>query len=264
MDNFNNPNDPYDVGNQLNPYESNPQNDPYSSVPQNTSADYMPQDNSYISAPQNNPADYMPQDNVSSLDSVYNPNNQSDLNQSSTFNGYDSSYTNSDQNNSYMNQNPYTSLVPPVNNAYIPAPQINPQGMNNGYPYTARPQPPMTYRDPEKDRKNANTLCIISLICYFVPGLINFIYTFVTLSSVADYESYEYTGGGGSYLLSGLNFLAFIAAWVLMIVARVNYPNSKFAKVLMWVYIGLFILGIIATVVIIVTCAATLSAMCPD
>jgi hypothetical protein len=40
-----------------------------------------------------------------------------------------------------------------------------------------------------------------------------------------------------------------------MIIARVKYKESKFAKVLMWVYIGILAAGILAVVLIIAMCA---------
>ena len=165
MDNFNNPNDPYGADNQYNPYESNSQNDAYNPVPQE---EPIPQDNQIYS----------------SLDSTYNPQDQFDSNQgSSTFNGYaqaDSTST-------------YSYTAPPVNNAYIPNPQMNPQYMNNSYvPFNQQaPMPPMNYSDPDTDKKNANILCIISLICYFLPWVLSFIYTLVTMNTI-DLDSYDY------------------------------------------------------------------------
>ena len=46
-----------------------------------------------------------------------------------------------------------------------------------------------------------------------------------------------------------------------MIVARVKYPKSTFAKILMWVYIVLFILAIVAAVLIVAACFYTCSTM---
>jgi hypothetical protein len=48
---------------------------------------------------------------------------------------------------------------------------------------------------------------------------------------------------------------SYIASWVLMIMARVKYKESKFAKVLMWIYIGILAAGIIAVIILVATCA---------
>ena len=40
-----------------------------------------------------------------------------------------------------------------------------------------------------------------------------------------------------------------------MIIARVKYKESKFAKVLMWVYIGILAASVIAIILVIAMCA---------
>ena len=39
-----------------------------------------------------------------------------------------------------------------------------------------------------------------------------------------------------------------------MIIVRVKYKNNTFGKVIMWIYIILLALGIIAVIILIVTC----------
>ena len=94
-----------------------------------------------------------------------------------------------------------------------------------------------------QDEKNANLLCIISLILYFGSGIV-----FGLLFSL-------FPNGSKLESLSGLSPLAGI---VLMIVARIKYPKNKFAKVLMWIYISLTILGLIAMAIFLVACAYAL------
>lgn len=223
MDNFNNPNDPYNVGNQSDPYSAPVQSDPYGQPQQSGSSYTTPQNSLY------NPAD-------DPFGTVTPP----------------------PVNNSYG--------TAPQGNIYTPAPQITPQTGYNNYPQFSQPQQ-TPFMDSAQDKKNANILCIISLVCYCLPVVLNSIY-YIALTSSIDYNdpySYDYNGTGNmSMIISALNFMLFIAAWVLMIVARVKYKNSTFAKVLMWVYIGLFILGVVLTVVVIVTCAATLNSMLSD
>jgi hypothetical protein len=55
-------------------------------------------------------------------------------------------------------------------------------------------------------------------------------------------------------LCSIVTGVSYLASWVLMIIARAKYRRSVFAKVVMWIYIVLLILGVIATVVLIMTC----------
>ena len=91
-----------------------------------------------------------------------------------------------------------------------------------------------------EDDKKANLLCTISLILGFGSGMI-----YAILSSI--FKELE-------PFFSSIYSLCPLASLVFMIIARVKYPNNKFAKVLMWIYIILTILGIIAFIVFAVAC----------
>lgn len=54
-----------------------------------------------------------------------------------------------------------------------------------------------------------------------------------------------------------------LAALVLMIIARVNYPKNKFAKILMWVYITAIAVEVLITIALIVTCIYFLNQCIP-
>ena len=105
---------------------------------------------------------------------------------------------------------------------------------------------------PEEDKK-ANILCTISLICYFggavIMALLSVIFGNADSDSIRSLVSSLGSFGGGIFHLAGL---------VLMIIARVKYPQNKFGKIIMWLYIALYIsgfilmiLGIILMIVII-------------
>jgi len=97
----------------------------------------------------------------------------------------------------------------------------------------------ITYSDSKiEDEKQANILCVISLILTFGSSLLD---------------------KGIDYLIpnnysSVITSLGPLSGLVLMIIARVKYPKSVFAKVLMWVYIVLILLAIIAFIVLVVSC----------
>ena len=230
MDNFNNPNDPYSVGNQ-NPYTDPVQNDPYSNLSPTPMTDPS---NPIVqqSTVQNN--DYMPNTPPVNM-----------YNQAPQFN------------------DPYGA--PQQNNAYG-VPQVTPT--TGAAPYYQQYNPQKAFQD-EEEKKKANTLCFISLGLYLLPYVLNFIYYWISVGSIdySNIDNLDYGGrSSGAYLISGLNFISYIAAWVTMIVARVKYKNSTFAKVLMWVYIGMLILGIIAVIIIVVACAAMFNSVlsnCP-
>ncbi len=100
-------------------------------------------------------------------------------------------------------------------------------------------------------QKQVTTLCIISLVCHYVP-LLGIASLISTLSSVMG----EAASNSISGLLSTLEFGAWIASWVLMIVARTKDKTRTFPKVLMWVYIIELILTILAIIALFVFFAA--------
>ena len=90
--------------------------------------------------------------------------------------------------------------------------------------------------------KQANTLSIISLVLYIAGPIIAGI-----IAAMIGILSED-----ASYAFSGLAGLCRIAAYVLVIVARVQCPTNKFSKVLMWIYIIVVILGFVLIVVLII------------
>ena len=95
----------------------------------------------------------------------------------------------------------------------------------------------------KQENKIANLLCILSLIFGFGSGIIEIFFL-----DLIKNESIVNTINNiiGIFPLIGL---------VLMIVARVKYPKSIFAKVLMWIYIIVISLCVTAFIVIAMACA---------
>ena len=92
----------------------------------------------------------------------------------------------------------------------------------------------------EEDKKNANILCIISLICTYGSGL------FPLLTTLNNSESES--------MFSSVFSMGPLIGLVLMIIARIKYPKSTFAKILMWVYIVNIIILIIGMIVLMIAC----------
>ncbi len=98
----------------------------------------------------------------------------------------------------------------------------------------------------EEDNKNANLLCIISLILMYGASFgIRYTSSLVT------------NNVGIRSILNLISSLCPLASIALMIVARVKYPSSKFAKVLMWLYIGTVIVGFTAYILLVIVLIAT-------
>lgn len=104
----------------------------------------------------------------------------------------------------------------------------------------------------------ANKLCIISLICYFGPGVLGAVMT-PLLAAFEDTLENSPTGNILALPIGAILSLAPIAAIILMIVARVKAPKNTFAKVLMWIYIGLFIFKIFLVILVILFFGALLA-----
>ena len=133
-----------------------------------------------------------------------------------------------------------------------------------------RPRPPMPTNMPPRqgkmprpelspeDKKQADKLCIISMILMFAPMVVIFIKNIILgLLFDAGKEEFYYNIASSYVLGSILTFLMAgcgIAALVLMILVRVKYPQSVFGKVLMWLYIALAILVVVFIAVTIIAC----------
>ena len=85
------------------------------------------------------------------------------------------------------------------------------------------------------DKKAGNKFCIISLILLAVTGVIGSIDSY--LSSYIDIPD------SVTVILASFSVLCVIASIVFMIIARVKYRQNVFAKVLMWVYIAVYGVG---------------------
>ena len=114
-------------------------------------------------------------------------------------------------------------------------------------------------RGPEDDGgRNNNTatiMCIISLVCMYVVPIVTVMVS-GGVSSIA--EGNESVTSFFASVLSLVMSVSGLAAWVLMIIVRVKYPKNVFGKVLMWIYIISLILGVIAIIVLFVTCINSL------
>ena len=85
-------------------------------------------------------------------------------------------------------------------------------------------------------------LTAVLAILYFGSSLIAGIINFVIGDS------------GLSNAITSLAALGPLAGIILMIVTRVKYPDNKFAKVLMWIYIIQIILAIIGFILLVAFC----------
>ena len=106
----------------------------------------------------------------------------------------------------------------------------------------------------------ANVLCTISLCLYFGTPLLSFIVYFFSFGlSFNNDSAVSAIGTLTTSIMSILSSVSTLAAYVLMIIARVKCPKSTYAKVVMWLYIALFVMGLVTMVVLLITCAGILA-----
>lgn len=173
----------------------------------------------------------------------------------------------------YVEQSPYSAQAQyQQQNMYQPQVLV-PQGQQQAMAQ----QPEASQTDKKnaeftpEDRATAKKLCIISLCCYCAPAVAYLISYLISMATdVAYLGSYGTIENAVSHVLeviTGISSIGVIAAYVLMIVARVKFPKSVFAKVLMWVYIGMFIMEVVSAILLIVfvwvACSACAGASCP-
>ena len=101
-----------------------------------------------------------------------------------------------------------------------------------------------------KGLNNDTTLCIASLICAYAIPIISIVLENLSrlIPPLENFFGY----------LSGILWIPSLAALPLAIYAKVKYPQSTFAKVLIIVYLLQFILGILAVVILTITCINSL------
>jgi len=140
------------------------------------------------------------------------------------------------------NQNPYTQI--PGNSPYnqgIYQQQMQPV-VNTAAPKKATPYTP-------EQTKKAKLLCFLSLGMYVGPYILSLIYGYIVdaFSNInTDYSTYHSSYRASYLIFAFFVFALNIAGIVLMIVARAKYPKYTFAKVLMWVYIGITVATVLA------------------
>ena len=106
---------------------------------------------------------------------------------------------------------------------------------------------------PNNNQK-ANRLCCISLACVILPAVLT-----VLLPSV--WDAFIVSKQDGSLVLdilrnifSVVGCLSFITGIATLIYVRVKYPQNRFGKVLMWIYIVITVIMIIALIVLMIMC----------
>ena len=112
-----------------------------------------------------------------------------------------------------------------------------------------------------EERKAGNTLGIISLCLYFGGPLVTFLLSFIVGFTEGVSRTSSTVTSSLTTLIGSISGIAGLAAYVLMIVGRVKYPKNTLCKVVMWIYIGFLILGVLSFILFFVFCYITCATM---
>ena len=108
--------------------------------------------------------------------------------------------------------------------------------------YNQPGNPPLEEPIPDDENPACKRLCNISL-GLLIAGL---------LSSGSNI--FMDLWGNAAYIIESIGGFLFHAGLGVMIIARVKYPKSSYAKILMWVYITLYIITIVMIIIAVVAC----------
>lgn len=111
--------------------------------------------------------------------------------------------------------------------------------------------------ETEEERKEGNKLGIISLCLYFGAPVVSFILSLIVGFIAGVTKTTTYSISPLTTLIGSLSGIAGLAAYVVMIVGRIKYPKNTLCKVVMWIYIVLLILCILAFILLIAFCYIT-------
>ena len=121
-----------------------------------------------------------------------------------------------------------------------------------------------------EEKKKGNFWSWISLACFaggFVVDAVMAVFmgvlNSITYNLTTTSDAYEVANTASEALIAiagRVSMLLAIAALVIMIYVRVKYPKNIFGKVLMWVYIVLFVMYVLFMVAIIIACGIACAA----
>ena len=106
-------------------------------------------------------------------------------------------------------------------------------------------------------RSKATRLCVLSLVFHAgIPIVCLYLHKFIMDRGIT-----SMTEQGFLIAIYTIVAVSCIIAWVFIIIARVRYRESRFAKILMRIYMWIAI-GIVIMTVVILAIASALAAMC--
>ena len=117
----------------------------------------------------------------------------------------------------------------------------------------------MNQIETPEEKKKGNFWSLMSLICFVSRFIVNIVIMVLVSGAELMVEAYQdlnritdMISTSSAIIGGGIEILLSIATLVLIIYVRVKYPKNVFGKVLMWIYIVLFVMYVVIMAAMII------------
>ena len=129
----------------------------------------------------------------------------------------------------------------------------------------------MNQIETPEEKKKGNFWSLISLICFVSRFIVNIVIMFFVSGAELMVEAYQdlnritdMISTSSAIIGGGIEILLSIATLVIIIYVRVKYPKNIFGKVLMWIYIVLFVMYVVIMAAMIIAIGIACGACIDD
>lgn len=130
--------------------------------------------------------------------------------------------------------------------------------MNAQQQMAAVPQANPNKNARPKKKNKGNWIFVLSLLCPLISSLIlESVDSYVTKRELVHLISY-FEGANIRHSVEPIANIISIIGLILLIIGRVRYPDNKFGKVLMWIYIIIIVIAVLFVLVFAAACGVTI------
>lgn len=129
----------------------------------------------------------------------------------------------------------------------------------------------MNQIETPEEKKKGNFWSLMSLICFVSRFIVNIVIMVLVSGAELMVEAYQdlnritdMISTSSTIIGAGIEILLAIATLVIIIYVRVKYPKNIFGKVLMWIYIVLFVMYVVIMAAMIIAIGIACGACIDD
>ena len=129
----------------------------------------------------------------------------------------------------------------------------------------------MNQIETPEEKKKGNFWSLMSLICFVSRFIVNIVIMVLVSGAELMVEAYQdlnritaMISTSSAIIGTGIEILLAIATLVIIIYVRVKYPKNIFGKVLMWIYIVLFVMYVVIMAAMIIAIGIACGACIDD